>query len=270
VDQELQDYRRRLAQGDGDPEEYLRLCSRAGILVGENLRGYHRKMAENHILNCGSVSCTQIGSDNKAPVVEALRVLSDVGLANRCVIITPYSCMPAWAKALGNDLDVSLLRGRSREKRKVLAGKGQVFITSYASMVAKSLGSAVCAQKWDVVVADEIRFIKNPNAQRSKYCYELADNTKRRIGLSSCGSGLLALREIWGVCRFIEPELLGTKYDFMARYFEPAKYGWEPKTGAARKMLRIVRQVPGLSLAELRPGWWNSRTRIATPEHANG
>lgn len=265
MDLRLRQLRRKLSTGDITPEEYLRLCSRAGILVGKSLHGYHRKMAENHILNCGSVSCAPAGTDNKTPVVEALRVLSDAGLANRCVIITPYPCMPAWAEALGDGLDVFLLRGRSREKRKALRGKGQIFITSYASMVAKSLGDTVCDQKWDVVVVDEIRFIKNSNAQRSKYCYQLADNTKRRIGLSSC-SGLLALRDIWGICRFLEPELLGTKRDFMGRYFEPGKYGWEPRIGAAHKMLTKIRQVPGLSFTKL----VRRNPRLRIPEHVNG
>jgi len=253
MDRVLQEYRRKMASGDGSMEQYLRILARSGYTINDALNERHRDMVEKHLSNCGKgcVDCSPLGYDKRTPTIETLRFMLDTGLAEKCLIVCPASRISVWKRRfeeLAPEVETVALQGSASQKHRAIAGPGQVFITSYSFLTGfngRTKEWSPIRLKWDVVVADEVHYIKNPKARRSEACYRLADRVNYRIALSSCP--LNHLEDVWGICRFINHRIFGKKpYEFRKKYFElhmGAYPDFRPKPGAKKMILERFKEV---------------------------
>jgi len=84
-----------------------------------------------------------------------------------------------------------------------------VVITSYDSLIRDH--SIFANIKWNIVVIDEAQAIKNPHAKRTIRCKGLP----RNFGLAISGTPLEnRLLDLWSLCDFAEPGLLGSETKF--------------------------------------------------------
>jgi len=207
-----------MASGEGSMTQYLRLLARSGYTINDALNEHHRKMVEKHLLKPGSADLSPLGYDKRTPAIETIRFMVETGLVDKCLIVCPAAVIGVWErklKEIAPELEMSCVRGSRWQKQKAMRATAKVFIISYSSLIYNFLKASM---KWDLVVADEVHFIKNPKARRSQACYKLADRVSYRIALGSCLVN--HLEDIWGICRFIDPSVFGKKfYEFKMKYF---------------------------------------------------
>jgi len=247
---------------------YLRLLERGGYVIGEGFSDHHRKLVHMHLTHADSANFSGIGCDKKLPVIETIRVLLDLEIGKRCLIITPAAGITYWndrlqACGLPPEHIISLRGGKPSKKKKALVESkpGQVFLTSYSSMSQSSwrvygdelsLADIIRDQQWDIVVADEVHRIKNPDTKRSELCYELADKARYRIALGY--AFINSLVDVWGVFRFIDSSVFGTNYNkFLNAFFVQAEDGkpwsrWIAKVGVEKLLLTKIKELPNISL----------------------
>lgn len=104
------------------------------------------------------------------------------------VCVVPASTVDPWVeawKAWAPDVSVVAWRG-SPAKRKALAGKAAVYVTSYdtARVDAADMSGPLVKLKPAGVVADECHLIKSPHAMRSLAVRRLAGKARAFVGLS--------------------------------------------------------------------------------------
>jgi SWI/SNF-related matrix-associated actin-dependent regulator 1 of chromatin subfamily A len=99
-------------------------------------------------------------------------------------------------------------------------------------------GLGLLDQDWDLIVADEAHYLKNPEAARSRYCYAVIPKGKRRILLT--GTPLPNRpEEAWPLLNLLDPQTWANYYSFINKYCNAQKgqYGIKcevPKDPAAR------------------------------------
>lgn len=101
-----------------------------------------------------------------------------------------------------------------------------VIIINY-DILASWVGALVRLEP-QIVVFDEISYIKEPSAQRSKASDQLAMGARSVIGLSGTPMTTRPI-ELWHVLHVIRPELFPSHSDFAWRYCSPkwdARRGW--------------------------------------------
>jgi hypothetical protein len=109
--------------------------------------------------------------------------------------------------------------------------------------------------RWDLVVADEIHFISNPEAKRSEMMYLLRDHAARRRGLTGTPYKKKDLASIFGQLLFVEPGLLGTNYyAFREKWMITDEYNTIEACVDEEALHKLVNQVSiRYRLSEIRP-----------------
>lgn len=253
MDLALQQYRRKLSQGEGSLEEFLSLLSRSGFQIGEGLSEQHREITRMHLLHPGSADFSNFGTSRDSPVVEAIRVSVEAGLAKRCLLVTPSTMSDQWVRLFQKNapnLELALLNGKASRKKSLLESSAQVFIISYESAI--NLEDALLAKPWDITVVNESHRIGVPWSRRSQLLYKIADISRCRIALTCC---LAVNRDPWGVFRFVDSSIFGTSYrEFLSQYFSD-----ENRLQSWKKCFNILKQHPGIH--------WPNRSADHSPDH---
>lgn len=148
---------------------------------------------------------------------QTIAFLSDKDLINsinKVLIIVPYVLLTNWVrefKKFTNEESLSIYHGENRNE--ILKSNCRIIITTYAT--AASDIDILCGFLYDVVIYDEIQFIKNSSAKTYKALRKL--ESKCRIGLS--GTPLEnKIDELWGVLSILNPEMLIEKKKFIEKY----------------------------------------------------
>jgi superfamily II DNA or RNA helicase len=152
----------------------------------------------------------------------------------RVLIVCPLAMVDTWATvqlplhagpamAL---IDAVPLGGRSVAGRTSLAERAMrmrpdhkvVVIINYQAVWREPFAEWALAQKWDLIVADEIHRIKDPKGRASKFMDRLRPAGRRRVGLTGTPFPHDPL-DIYAQMRFLDPGVFGASWSAFKAYY---------------------------------------------------
>ena len=117
------------------------------------------------------------------------------------------------------------------------AGPGDVVIAGYGLLVSREQQFA--AREWNGIVLDEAQAIKNETSKRAK----AAKRLKAKFRVVATGTPVEnRLSELWSICDFLNPGLLGTSGDFARRFTADGRATHALKRLVAPLVLRRVKR----------------------------
>jgi SWI/SNF-related matrix-associated actin-dependent regulator of chromatin subfamily A-like protein 1 len=174
--------------------------------------------------------------------IQALTWIRKIPKRRPVVIVCPASVKYTWqAEAHQHyNMRTEVLEGRASGRMQTLPC--DVVILNYE--ILKSWLPLLRKFKPQVIILDEIHYITNPEAQRTKAVFKLVKGAKSVVGLS--GTPLLNRPvELWPVLKAIRPDLFPDFDKFAWRYCKPrfTPWGWTYDGATHTKELhRILRQ----------------------------
>ncbi len=164
------------------------------------------------------------------------------------LLVCPTSVLSQWrseAARFTPDLSVHLHHGPQRLRGQEFleaAGTHALVLTSY-SLLHRDL-DLLQALRWRGVVLDEAQNIKNPSTHGARAARALGAD--RRIALTGTPVENSVL-DLWSIMEFLNPGLLGTRQQFMRRFFVPIQ-----SEGSAQAKERLRRATGPFVLRRLK------------------
>jgi superfamily II DNA or RNA helicase len=164
---------------------------------------------------------------------KTLQVLCALRPGHRSLVVCPTSVLANWeleARRFRPGLSVSRYHGAGRSLDDV-----DVVLTSYAILWRDI--DELAAIDWDAAVLDEAQAIKNPDSLAARAAYRL------EAGLRVAMSGTPVenrLDELWSLCHFTNPGLLGGRSDFDRELAKPIAAGDSRAVDRLRATLRPI------------------------------
>jgi superfamily II DNA or RNA helicase len=176
-----------------------------GDLCGE-LRAYQRRgvdwLAFLRTAGLGAILADDMG------LGKTLQALAALPRGRRSLVVGPTSVVPVWEREAARfrpGLPLCVYHGPGRR----LDPEADLTITSYSLL--RRDAEELTAIEWDAAILDEAQAIKNPDSQAARAAYRL------KAGLRIAMSGTPVenrLDELWSLCHFTNPGLLGARVDF--------------------------------------------------------
>jgi SNF2 family DNA or RNA helicase len=182
--------------------------------------------------------------------LEAIRQLKDSGAIKKVLIVAPLRpCYAVWPDEVTkwdnfNELTISVLHGPNKDK--TLHDKSLIHVINFEGLqwLSATLRKMNVKLPYDMLVVDEISYLKNTRTQRFKSLNPLLDQFKRRFGLtgSPAPNGLM---DIFGPQLVIDRGATFGKYitHFRSNYFYPTGYGgytWALQSDAEEKIYEAL------------------------------
>lgn len=165
----------------------------------------------------------------------AIDVLRAKGIKKNILIISVNATLYNWVEEINknsnNEYKTVIVRGSLAEKTKILNEPHDIYIINYEGIFNRKTNSVKSYKqmqsliingldrKWDAIILDESRAIKNVKSQRTKVCMYLATKAKNRIILTGLPIAK-SIEEIYPQQFVVD---LGETWDdyskFMERYF---------------------------------------------------
>jgi len=170
-------------------------------------------------------------------------------LERRALVVCPTSVLHNWAAEIARfrpDLSVCLYHGPKR----ALDASADVVLTSYALL--RGDVELLGAETWRTVILDEAQAIKNPDSMAAHAAFGLRADF--RVALSGTPVEN-RLDELWSVCHFTNPGLLGERADFARRIASPIAAGRADAAAHLRDLIRpfVLRRLKRDVAPELPP-----------------
>jgi superfamily II DNA or RNA helicase len=152
------------------------------------------------------------------------------------LIVAPVSLVGNWRREIARfapDLEVVVSHGAARHELMSRWPRADVVITSYSLLHVDH--AALAAQEFYCLILDEAQIIKNPSSNVSRAARAL--RSTHRL----CLTGTPVenhLGELWSLCDFLEPGLLGDQRSFRRLYRTPIeKLGLKTRAAALSRRL---------------------------------
>ena len=100
---------------------------------------------------------------------------------------------------------------------------GDLLIANYETLLDEKVLERLIAKKLECVICDEIHYAKTHTAERSKALYKLTD-AKIKIGATATPI-TKDPRDVYGIFKFIKPDIFGKVGEFQKKYIQFAGYG---------------------------------------------
>ena len=162
--------------------------------------------------------------------IQAIKAALDVS-ANKVLVLCPASLKWKWADEFKKhfNIDAFVVAGKKEERRAVWKSKAKYIIANY-DLLHPNRDWDDMPHQWDVIIADEAVYLKNPKAIRTKRALKLKSEYKFAL------SGIYienSLTEFFSIMKFIRPEVVPDNvYTFTKRY---CKVDWTGKVLGAKK-----------------------------------
>jgi superfamily II DNA or RNA helicase len=176
--------------------------------------------------------------------VQALAVLS-----RRALIVCPTSVLHNWESEIARfrpDLSVSIYHGARRS----LDRAADIVLTTYA--ILRIDRDRLAAERWQALVLDEAQAIKNPDSQSAQAAFGLEADFRMALSGTPIEN---RLEELWSICHFTNPGLLGGRADFQRRVAGPIAAGRADAAAYLRDKIRpfVLRRLKREVAPELPP-----------------
>jgi len=178
--------------------------------------------------------------------LEAIRQLLNSSAIKKVLIVAPlrpsYAVWPVEVEKWDNfkNLTISVLHGPHKDK--ILHDKSIIHVINFEGLqwLSATLRRLNIKLPYDMLVVDEISYLKNTRTQRFKSLNPMLDQFKRRFGLtgSPAPNGLM---DIFGPQLVVDRGATFGRYitHYRANYFYPTGYGgytWALQTDAEQKI----------------------------------
>lgn len=149
----------------------------------------------------------------------------------RCLVVAPSVVLHNWKDEFGMfskivpDKIIPLTRGTGKQKAETMyrhvlpVVEGMIVNVNYEALLNEELFKAIEVWNPEVIIFDEIHYVKNSTAKRSKLCTRLAERSLYRLGLT--GTPILKnSMDMYGIFRTVDlGKAFGTNmYVFQAKY----------------------------------------------------
>ena len=165
----------------------------------------------------GVILADEMGLGKTMQII-SLFLLDPPGEGSPALIVCPTTLIANWCQELekfGPSLNVMIHRGPYRTGLYWELMREQIVITTYETLVNDL--SVFAGVGWSFVVCDEAQAIRNPQAQRR----EAAARLQRKYTIPVTGTPVeTSLLDLWSLCDFAIPGLLGSSSEFTERYPE--------------------------------------------------
>jgi SNF2 family DNA or RNA helicase len=175
----------------------------------------------------GGILGDEVGLGKTATALQAV-VEAD---AQRILIVCPKSLKPQWAaeirKVLGDKPYIT-----DNPYYAWVHGDGPLYMLAHyeqfrnanpQSKVASELTTAYLKQSWDVVILDEVHYIKNRKSQRAKWIKKLKAGLK--IGLTGTPVAEYP-QDLWSILNWLDRKQFSSFWNFVANYCEVETNRW--------------------------------------------
>jgi SWI/SNF-related matrix-associated actin-dependent regulator 1 of chromatin subfamily A len=173
--------------------------------------------------------------------IQALEWIRRIPKRRPVIIVTPASLKYTWQVEAAQhfDMRIEVLEGRAKPRSYL---PGDIVVINYE--ILASWLPIIRKANPQCIIIDEIHFIKNPRAKRTKACLKLARKACSVVGLSGTPITNRPI-EFWSILHAISPKLFPSYVQFAWRYCKPrhTRWGWD-FSGARRmdELHRILRQ----------------------------
>ena len=213
--------------------------------------------------------------------LQAIKTLKAANVISKVLILAPLRpCYAVWPEEIQkwdnfNGMTISILHGPAKDKK--LHDTSLIHVINFEGLqwLSATLRKMNIKLPYDMLIVDEISYLKNTRTQRFKALSPMLDQFKRRFGLTGSPAPN-SLMDIFGPQLVIDRGATFGKYitHFRTNYFFPTGYGgytWSLQPGAeekihealANKVLRMSAQ-DYLDLPEL----ITNRVYVTLPEQA--
>ena len=207
---------------------------------------YQRKALEFIISRGSGQLFLDPGLGKTSIMLQAIKVLRSAGAIKRTLIVAPlrpvYGVWPEEVKKWVNfeNITVSVLHGPEKAKR--LKDDSMVHVINFDGLqwLAMSLNKSGVVFPYDMLIIDEISYLKNTRTQRFKVLSSMLDKFKRRVGLTGSPAPN-SLLDIFGPQLVIDRGATFGRFvtHFKTAYFYPTGfngYEWKLQPGAEEKI----------------------------------
>lgn len=170
--------------------------------------------------------------------IQALDWIRRIPKRRPVVIVCPSSVKYNWQAeaAMHFGMRTEVLEGRSKVRR---LPPGDIFIVNYEILAAWL--PLFKAAKVRVVVLDEVHYITNHTALRTKAVYKLVKTATSVIGMSGTPLTNRPI-ELWSVLKAIRPDLFPNREKYAWTYCKPrwGPWGWQYDGASNKKKLHKI------------------------------
>jgi superfamily II DNA or RNA helicase len=179
----------------------------------------------------GGILADDMGLGKTVQALAHLMVEKTSGRMDRpSLVVAPTSLMANWrleAERFAPELAVLTLHGTDRKQRFAEIGAHDLVLTTYPLL--RHDREALLAEEFHLVILDEAQAIKNPGAGVTKIVHHL----RARHRLCLTGTPLENhLGELWSLCHFLMPGLLGDARQFRSAFRTPIEKHGDPACAA--------------------------------------
>jgi SWI/SNF-related matrix-associated actin-dependent regulator 1 of chromatin subfamily A len=169
--------------------------------------------------------------------IQALEWIRRIPKRRPVVIVTPASLKWTWQveAATHFGMRAEVLEGHCRPRSYL---PGSIVVINYE--ILASWLPVLLREKPQCVIIDEVHFIKNPRAKRTKACFKLVHRAASVLGLSGTPITNRPI-EFWSILFAIRPDLFPSYSQFAWRYTKPRHRHWGWTFNGARKMGELHR-----------------------------
>jgi SNF2 family DNA or RNA helicase len=190
------------------------------------------------------------GLGKTAITLSTIKLLQEAGAVKKVLVIAPLRpCYAVWPDEIQKwdnfkDLTCSVLHGPLKDKK--IHDKATIHVVNFDGLawLSNTFRKLGVKLPYDMLIVDEISYLKNTRTQRFKSLSPLLDQFPRRVGLtgSPASNGLM---DIFGPQLVIDRGATFGKYvtHFRANYFYPSGYGgytWALQTGAEDRIYEAL------------------------------
>jgi SNF2 family DNA or RNA helicase len=178
--------------------------------------------------------------------LEAIKILKAANAISKVLILAPLRpCYAVWPDEIEkwdnfNGMSISVLHGPTKDKK--LHDNSLIHVINFEGLqwLSTTLRRLGIKLPYDMLVVDEISYLKNTRTQRFKALSPMLDQFKRRFGLTGSPAPN-SLMDIFGPQLVIDRGATFGKYitHFRTNYFYPTGYGgytWQIQAGAEEKI----------------------------------
>jgi len=189
-----------------------------------------------------------VGTGKSRPAILTHWLRMQKGLAKRCLVLCPSFLLDNWnneIKKTGINASVVIIYDNGKKKRLALLEKqADFYIMNYDYV--DTIKYELVSKLFDTIIIDEITYIKNHAAKRSKATRIVSKDIPFRIGLTGFAVTNSPI-DVFSEFLIIHPMLFGTNFwSFRNKYFE--NYGryfpdWKPIKSMLSEMASKIASV---------------------------
>ncbi len=191
-------------------------------------------------MDCGTGKSPTVINMLRQKYMEQRRILPTIIIAPLCALSQLKEEFIRFAgDYYKNEILVVSQKTRDKKIKAINEHTGNIIIINYESVVIKKIQPILIEKMFDVMVLDEVHFVKTFNSLRTKFIKKLSENITYRYGLS--GTLILnSIADIWSQADIISPGLFESNYyAFRAKYLYDEAATYRHKLQGAKKNIQV-------------------------------